>query len=113
MSDAEINVAIETATKLIPNQESGSAMVAGYCAEDGTTALVYALECLRGGSVQEAVWPAQCAHASLNEFVIERENIDTNKTGWQYQVLSHPLVQAEFARELRDLDDLLREVLTN
>jgi hypothetical protein len=39
--------------------------------------------------------------------VINRENIDTNKPDAEERVVANPLVQAEFARQRRDLDEAL------
>jgi len=39
--------------------------------------------------------------------VIDTEGLDINKPRDMARVLSHPLVQAELARQRRDLDELL------
>ncbi len=42
----------------------------------------------------------------MDNFVINGEDIDTNTPGAELRVLAHPLVQAELARQLSDIEDL-------
>ncbi|HWF03645.1 MAG TPA: hypothetical protein VHA06_08165 [Candidatus Angelobacter sp.] len=58
------------------------------------------------------MYTAQRAYEALDNFVINTENIDTNIPGEEARVLAHPLIQAEFGRQLRDLDELQRGVIT-
>lgn len=69
--------------------------------------VAYALRARLSGDAQEVAWSARVAYEALDHFVINRENVDTNIPGEEQRVLSHPLVQAEFARQRRDLDELL------
>jgi hypothetical protein len=68
--------------------------------------VVYALRAKLAGEAQEATWAARVAYEALDNFVINTEHIDTNKSGEEQHVLAHPLVQAELARQQRDLDEL-------
>lgn len=112
MSDTELDKMIAASLKLVPDENEGSWVIEEYCAEDAATAVAYALRCRRGGSAQDAVWAAARAHASLDQYIIDQENIDTDSAGWENRVLSHPSIQAEFARQERDLDELLRNAVT-
>jgi uncharacterized protein YjaG (DUF416 family) len=80
-------------------QEATNAQHAGMSA-------VYTLRAKLAGEAQEAAWAARVAYEALDNFVINSENIDTNKPGEEQRVLSHPLVQAELDRQHRDLDEL-------
>ena len=75
-------------------------------AQNAGMSAVYALRAKLAGEAQEAVWAARVAYEALDNFVINSENIDTNKPGEERRVLAHPLVQAELARQHRDLDEL-------
>jgi uncharacterized protein YjaG (DUF416 family) len=76
-------------------------------AQDSGTSLAYALRARLTGEPQEAAWAARVAYAALDNFVIIREDIDTNKPGGEQRLISHPIVQAELRRQQRDLDELL------
>lgn len=81
-------------------QEATNAQNAGMCT-------VYALRAKLRGEAQEAAWAARVAYEGLDNVAINAENIDTNTPGEEHRVLSHPLVQAELARQQRDIDELL------
>ena len=80
-------------------QEATNAQNAGMSA-------VYALRAKLAGEAREAAWAARVAYEALDNFVINSEDININKPGEEQRVLAHPLVQAELARQDRDLDEL-------
>ena len=105
MSDAEIDANIERAEELVPPEDSS--WVPEYpAADDAAAGLAYSFECRRNESAKEAVWAARRAYEALDDYVITNENIDTAAPGAESEVLSHRLVQAELARQSRDLDEL-------
>lgn len=75
-------------------------------AQNAGMSAVYALRAKLAGEAQEAAWAARVAYEALDNFVINSEDIDTNQPGEEQRVLAHPLVQAELARQHRDLDEL-------
>jgi uncharacterized protein YjaG (DUF416 family) len=75
-------------------------------AQNAGMATAYALGTRIRGDAQQAAWAARTADDALDNFVINSENIDTNEPGAEERVLTHPLVQAELARQDRDLSDL-------
>jgi hypothetical protein len=75
-------------------------------AQNAGMAALYALRTKLRGDPQEAAWAARVAYEALDNFVINSEDIDTNKPGEQLRVLAHPLVQAELTRQRIDLEDL-------
>jgi len=111
MSDAELEVQIEAGLALIP-QEEDEWIPEQAAAEDAAAALTYALRCRRNGSIEEAVWAAGRAYDALDNYVINRENIDTNAPGGEDRVVNHPLVQTELSRQARDLNDLRKGEIT-
>ncbi len=76
-------------------------------AQNAGMSVAYTLRTRINGKAQEAVWSAQVAYESLDHFVINLEDVDTNLPGAEARVLSHPVVQAELARQHRDLVELL------
>jgi uncharacterized protein YjaG (DUF416 family) len=105
MSDPEIDRNIERSGDLFP-EEPDPWMPEYPAAEDATAALAYSLESRRNGSSKEAVWAARRAYEALDDYVITREDLDIAAPGAELKVLNHPLVQAELARQNRDLDEL-------
>jgi len=105
----ELERQIEAVMGLIP-QEDG---VEGPWTQEATNAqnagmtVAYALRTKFTGDAQEAAWAARVAYEALDNFIINKEGIDTNRPGEELRVLSHPLVQAEFDRQERDLRELL------
>jgi hypothetical protein len=75
-------------------------------AQNAGIATAYALRTRIRDDVQQAAWAARIAYEALDDFIVNSGNIDTNKPGAENRVLAHPLVQAELARQDRDLDDL-------
>lgn len=93
---------------LIPQEDeiSGQWTEEATYAQDAGMSVAYALRTRTTGAAQEAAWAASVAYEALDHFVINREGIDTNKPGAEERVLSDPIVQAELARQRRDLDEL-------
>jgi uncharacterized protein YjaG (DUF416 family) len=107
MSEAETEAQIDACMGLIPQEDDGPWVAEQAAAEDAVAAIAYALRCRRSGLAKEAAWAARRAYEALDDYVINHENVDTNIAGAEAQVLAHPLVQAELARQQQDLDDLL------
>jgi uncharacterized protein YjaG (DUF416 family) len=100
---------LEKIMGLIPqDDEIGASLTekATYAQESGMS-LAYALSARLTGEPQEAAWAARVAYEALDNFIINREDIDTNKPGGEQKVISHPIVQTELGRQQRDLDELL------
>jgi uncharacterized protein YjaG (DUF416 family) len=112
MSDTEIVAAIDSCMKLIPEEGKDPYVPGQLVADDAPSAAVYALECHRSGSAQEAAWAAQCICETLEEHVMRQENISINTVDLDDRLFSHSLVQAELARQQRDLRELLSNTVT-
>jgi hypothetical protein len=50
---------------------------------------------------------AEQVYNALDQFVINRENIVMWQPGAEERILAHPLIQAELARQRRDIEELL------
>lgn len=89
---------------LIPDQDApGWTPLTAY-GEDSLAALAYCLSSLLSGDSQEAVWAAVRVYEALDYFVDLRDRDDASFT--EARVLADPLIQTEFARQARDLEEL-------
>jgi uncharacterized protein YjaG (DUF416 family) len=107
LSDDEVQANIDACMDLIPQEDDGPWMPEQAAAEDAGAAVAYALRCRLRSQGQEAAWAARRAYEALDHFVVNRENIDTSQPDAEARVLGHFAVQAELARQHRDLDELL------
>jgi uncharacterized protein YjaG (DUF416 family) len=105
---AELQRQLDECMALIPQEEVVQPWTEdANHAQDAGMSVAYVLRARIGGESQEAAWSARHAWESLYQFVIDTEGLDINKPRDMARVLSHPLVQAELARQRRDLDELL------
>jgi hypothetical protein len=71
-------------------------------ADDACSAIAYALRALDTGEPQEAAWAGRMGYEAADHHVMRRLGVEGEP-----QVLAHPIVQAELARQRRDVDALL------
>jgi hypothetical protein len=91
---------------LIPDQDApGWTPLTAY-AEDGLSSLAYCLRCLKSGESQEAVWAAGRPYEALDYFVTVRDNISPDGQASEARILGDPVIQAELARQARDIAEL-------
>jgi hypothetical protein len=107
MTDPEMQSEIDTCMALIPGEDDVPWIMEQAAGEDAVEAVVFALECRRNGTPEDAAWAAWHAYGALDHYVINHENIDPNEPGGEDRVLGHALVQAELGRQRRDIDELL------
>jgi hypothetical protein len=105
LSELELRASAKKCLALVPREEDEPSDEQP-CAEDAVVALVYALEARVKASSQEAAWSARRAYEALDHFVTVDDS-GVVVTANEQRLLEHPLVQAEFARQRRDLDELL------
>lgn len=101
MADEELAVVLDRCTSLIPQEDEGPWVTEQAYAEDAASAVVYALRARKAGESQEAAYAARVAYEALDHHVINRLGIEVDA-----EVLAHPIVQEELARQQRDLDEL-------
>ena len=110
MTEDEVRANISTCMDLIPPDDDVSLGAESDYAENASAAVVYALTCLQKGDSQQAAWSADQAYEALGHFVINRDNVNLNALGALSRIVANPLIQAELARQYRDLDELLGAV---
>ena len=107
MSDIEVAEQIKECMELIPGEDDRPWVTEQAAAEGAASALAYSLRCRLSGQAQEAAWSARCVYDAIDHYVINHEGINTNVAGAEARILASPLVQAELARQDRDIDALL------
>jgi uncharacterized protein YjaG (DUF416 family) len=112
MTSLELDKLIKSSVSLIPDEDPQTWIPEQGPAEDAAAAVSYALEARRTRSSQEAAWSARRAYEAVDEYIVDHHNIDTNLPGEELVVLSDPLMQAELARQKRDLDELTEAKVT-
>lgn len=103
IGEDELRQHAAAADALIPSDDDWTELTP--YAENAVTAVVYALNCRLTGDVAPATWSALQAYEALDEFVVNRD-LDLNTPGAEARILGDPLIQAELARQSRDLADL-------
>jgi uncharacterized protein YjaG (DUF416 family) len=101
MSDEEALLELDRCMALIPEEDEEPWVIEQVYAGDAASAVAYALRTRNTGASQEAAYAARVAYEALDHHVINRLGVDGDD-----RVLKHALVQAELARQHRDLDEL-------
>jgi uncharacterized protein YjaG (DUF416 family) len=112
MSEQGIATMIDRATGLLPGEDHRPWVLEQGAAEDAVSAVIYSLRSRMSGLPEEAMWAATVACDAVDDFVINRDDIDMNSPGSEARVVADPLMQAELGRQQRDLDELLRGTAT-
>lgn len=107
MTPAEIENAIENCMSAIQSLNSSDWVEGQEAADDAVAALCYALRCRKTGDPQEAAWAARRLYEALDNFIINHDHLDIDQPGIESRVVAHPLIQAELARQRRDVEELL------
>ena len=79
----------------------------GAIAENALFAMAYTLECLKmGGSIQEAVWVANCAYETLHNYLLNQSDSSSITDVLLQEINDNDLIQTELKRQQRDLEEL-------
>jgi hypothetical protein len=81
ISEGEVDIMIEEATGLIPGEDDRPWVLEQGSDEDAVSAVLYSLRSRKSGLPEEAAWAAACAGDALDDFAINRDDIDTNVPG--------------------------------
>jgi uncharacterized protein YjaG (DUF416 family) len=106
MTSGELQSRIDDCMRLIPREDEGPWVPEQAAAEDAGAAVAYALRCRQNGRGQEAAWSARRSYEAMDHYVINSEDTDVNVRDAEAGALAHPIVQAELARQQRDLEEL-------
>jgi uncharacterized protein YjaG (DUF416 family) len=106
-SDDQLRQNLDTCMSLLPDEDSADPDVV-YPAEDAVSSIVYAISARLDADLQQAVSAAQAAHDSLDQHVQEVLGVESFGRNEEERIIAHPLIQAEFSRQLADLCQLER-----
>ena len=104
--DEELKRATDRALSLVPTEAEGWDEETQPYAEDAAAAVAYAFRARSTDSPQEAAWSARRVYESLDHYVTRITGMSPEEREDELAILSHPLIQAELARQRRDLNDL-------
>lgn len=102
MTDEQLRTALRRCMDLVPGEDDEPWVDEQSYADDAASATAYTLRALESGEPQEAAWAARRAYEATDYHVVHRLHIEGES-----QVLAHPVVQAEFSRQRRDIEELL------
>jgi uncharacterized protein YjaG (DUF416 family) len=106
MTSEELQSALERVMESIPSEEDGWDEETQPYAEDAASAVAYVLRARLTGDPQEAAWASRCAYEAIDHSVIAKTGLQIGGPTNETVILLHPLVQAELARQQRDLKEL-------
>jgi Protein of unknown function (DUF416) len=106
MDGRQLQENVDEVMKLIPEDDSRPWVPEAPLADNAAAAVAYAITCRQSGESQDAAWAARRAYEAVDQLIIANGDVDLNAAGAEEKVLSHPLIQAELARQRRDLDQL-------
>lgn len=101
--ESSLREAADECERLVPSEDEGWDEATQPYAEDAAAALAYAFRARLTGRAQEAAWAGRRAYEALDHHVRNLLQDDD-----EANILSHPLVQAELARQRRDLTELAK-----
>lgn len=102
MSSEQVREDLGRCMELIPGEDEVPWVDEQAYADDAASAIAYALRTLDSGESQEAAWAARRAYEAADHHVMYRLGLEAES-----QVLAHPVVQTEFSRQRRDIEELL------
>lgn len=105
-SDIDWQQSLESIMNLAPGESDSWTPLHAY-ADDAIASLAYSVRCLIKKDAQEAAWAARRAYESVDQAAIKALNPELNGPESEARIRSHPVVQRELQRQLRDLQ-LLR-----
>ena len=112
MSIRDLNDCLETVMNLIPQEGEAEWIPEQAPAEDASAALAYALRCRQNGSEEEAAWAARRAYEATDYYVNNLNSLLLRSRASEEDIISHPIIQKELGRQLRDMDELRRGVIS-
>jgi uncharacterized protein YjaG (DUF416 family) len=99
--EAQQNVAEE----LVPYEDDSWVDECAF-AQHAAAAVAYAIRCRLTSEEQEAGWAARQVYEALDLWVTTRDDVDVNAAGVEDRITADPLIQAELARQQREIEQL-------
>lgn len=107
-SRADVDLAghLATAESLVPDDEEDDRVDEYTFAAHAAAAVAYAIRSRLSSHPREAAWAARQVYEALDFRIVTRDDIDLNAPGAEDRIAEDPLIQAELARQARDLETL-------
>lgn len=106
ISPVDLQLAMDSCVALIPSEDDGWDEETQPYAEDAATGLVYALHAALSGELRYPALAARRAYEALDHYAGRSVEHPENSSYDEQARISHPAVQAELRRQLRDLASL-------
>jgi hypothetical protein len=106
MTAREAQAVADQAMRLVPSEEDGWDEDSQPYAEDAAAAVAYGLRARLTNDPQEAAWAARRVYESADHFAVTVSRQTSGNHPDEQAILAHPVVQAELARQTRDLAEL-------
>jgi hypothetical protein len=107
---AAVEAAIDRAANGVGGFPHGPAFAG--CAEDALITVAYAIEAGGDARADRIAWVGQVSYDALDAFLFGRDDPDPNDADAMTRLQNDPMIQAELARQRRDLDELRDAALT-
>jgi uncharacterized protein YjaG (DUF416 family) len=101
MTVEQMRAELDLCMRLIPGEDDEPWVEEQPYADDAASAVAYTLRSLQSGEPSQAALAARRAYEAADHYVMHQLRIEGDLA-----VLAHPIVQAELARQRRDLDEL-------
>jgi uncharacterized protein YjaG (DUF416 family) len=106
MTEREAQAAVDRAMQLVPPEDDGWDEESQPYAEDAAAAIAYALRARLTDDPQEAAWAARRVYEAADHFAETISGLALGEPQGEKAILSQRVVQAELARQARDLGEL-------
>ncbi|MBA4027008.1 MAG: hypothetical protein C0473_02080 [Cyanobacteria bacterium DS3.002] len=110
-NEAECKLQLQVVEDLVDAAYSSTSAFPHY-SHDATSIVYYSLHALLSGEIEDPIWAVQCIYESVCRYIVTKEElVIKGKQGLKGQKLISrinysPLMQQEFSRELRDIEEL-------
>jgi uncharacterized protein YjaG (DUF416 family) len=91
---------------LVPDEDDSWVDECAF-AQHAAASVAYAIRSRLEGDGQEAGWAARQVYEAIDLWVTTRDNVDVNAVGVEDRIVEDPLIQAELARQKRDIEALV------
>lgn len=102
---SDLAIYARSADALVPGEEDAWSPEMP-AAQNAAAAVAYAIRCHMSANIQDAAWAARQVYEALDSWVVIRDDLDLNVEGRERRIIGDPLIQAELARQRRDVEEL-------
>jgi len=108
MTHAEVQASVDRAMELVPSEDDGWDEESQPYAEDAAAAVAYSLRARLTNDPQEGAWAARRVYEASDHFALAGMEHPPDEYPDEEVTIAQPCIQAELARQKRDLGELGR-----